>query len=144
LILEHFPEFIFVYHLSVFGFMNIQSIALRISVAMFSIGFIACRHDPLTPLEDAPTISFKDSVQPIIISNCTQDGCHGSNGREFELITYNDIAGRVSAGKPHSSKLYKVITANALGTMPPSPNPRLTDTDIKTIYLWIMQGANDN
>ena len=104
----------------------------------------ACRHDPLTPLEDAPILSFKDDVQPLIVSNCTQSGCHGQNGRKFQLISYDDIMGIVSSGSPHSSKLYKVITANALGTMPPSPNSRLTDTEVKTIYLWIAQGANNN
>lgn len=105
------------------------------------ITFDSCRHDSLTPLEDAPIIS---SVAPIIISNCTQSGCHGPGGGEFPLVTYEEIVGRISAGDPHGSKLYKVITANALGTMPPSPNQRLTDTDIKTIYLWIKQGANNN
>ncbi|HEY9045948.1 MAG TPA: hypothetical protein VIN08_08630 [Ohtaekwangia sp.] len=103
-----------------------------------------CTHDPLTPLEEAPVMSFKDDVQPLIISNCTQAGCHGLNGREFQLITYDDIVAKVSAGKPHSSKLYKVITANALGAMPPKPNPHMTDTEIKTIYLWIAQGATNN
>ncbi len=104
----------------------------------------ACRHDPLTPLEDAPIMSFKDDVQPLIVSNCTQAGCHGQGGSEFRLLSYEDVMTIVSSGNPHSSKLYKVITANALGTMPPSPNTRLTDTEVKVIYLWIAQGANNN
>jgi len=124
--------------------MKKYSVRITIAVAVACLFGNACRHDPLTPLEDAPTISFKDDVQPIIISNCTQAGCHGKDGREFTLISYNDIAGHVHAGSPHGSSLYKAITANAIGTMPPSPNPRLTDVDIKTIYLWIAQGANDN
>lgn len=104
----------------------------------------ACRHDPITPLSDAPTISFKNDVQPVMISNCTQSGCHGSDGHEFKLQTYQDIAGRVKAGEPHASSIYTAITANTLGTMPQPPNPRLTDAQIKTIYLWILQGAKNN
>jgi hypothetical protein len=113
-------------------------------VTLLLAGLTSCRHDPLTPLEDAPIISFKNSVEPIFISNCTQPGCHGRNGSEFPLTNYSEIAARVKAGEPHNSELYKVITKNAIGTMPPSPNPRVTDPDIKTIYLWIMQGAKDN
>jgi len=124
--------------------MNTKSIGINARVLFTLILLSACRHDPLTPLEDAPVISFKDQAQPIIISNCTQSGCHGNGGGEFPLVTYEDIIGHISAGKPHNSKLYKTITANAFGQMPPSPNPHLSDTDIKTIYLWIAQGANNN
>jgi hypothetical protein len=106
--------------------------------------FSNCTHDTLTPLENAPTMSFKTDVQPLIISNCTQSGCHGTNGGEFQLITYDDVMRSVSAGKPHNSKLYKVINSNSFRVMPPKPNPHLTDTELKTIYLWIAQGANDN
>jgi hypothetical protein len=130
---------------SVFSWrMNKQSVVVLLTLLGTLLFTSACRHDPLTPLEDAPVISFKDSVLPVFISNCSQAGCHGSGGGEFPLISYSDIIGRISPGKPHSSQLYKVITSNAFGAMPPSPNPKVSDTDIKTIYLWIMQGANDN
>jgi hypothetical protein len=126
--------------------MKKQSFAITLLLLVMFSGVLLsnCTHDPLTPLEDAPVMSFKDDVQPLIISNCTQSGCHGRNGEEFSLVTYQEVVGRVSAGKPHSSELYKVITANAYGVMPPKPNPHMTDTEIKTIYLWIAQGANDN
>ena len=104
----------------------------------------ACRHDALTPLSNAPAISFKNDIQPIIISNCTQSGCHGSNDRRFKLLTYNDVLSIVKPGAPHSSDLYSSITANTLNTMPQPPNPRLNDTQIKTIYVWILQGAKNN
>jgi len=114
------------------------------SILLLTVLMSNCTHDPLTPLEDAPVMSFKDDVQPLIISNCTQSGCHGGNGGEFRLTTYADVMKKVSARQPHSSKLYKVITANAIGVMPPKPNQHMTDVEIKTIYLWIAQGANNN
>lgn len=114
------------------------------SILLLTALLSRCTHDPLTPLEDAPAMSFKDDVQPLIISNCTQSGCHGGNGGEFQLITYTDVMRKVSSGKPHGSKLYKVIAANAIGVMPPKPNRHMTDVEIKTIYLWIEQGANNN
>ena len=103
-----------------------------------------CRHDALIPLSNAPIMSFKNDIQPIMISNCTQSGCHGSSGHRFKLITYNDVLSIVKAGDPHSSELYSSITANTLNTMPQPPNPRLSDTQIKTIYVWILQGAKNN
>ncbi len=105
--------------------------------------FTSCKHDPLTPLSDAPVISFQNEVQPIIISNCTQSDCH-DGGRNITLITYNDILNEVSPSDPHGSKLYDAITSNSIGTMPKPPNPRLSNTDIKKIYLWILQGAQNN
>jgi len=125
--------------------MNKQSVAATIIAFAFLTTFIAsCRHDPLTPLEDAPLMSFKDNVQPIIISNCTQSGCHGVRGGEFELVTYDNVMAHIQAGDPHGSKLYKTISANAIGKMPPAPNAHLTDEEIKIIYLWIKQGAQNN
>ena len=128
-----------------FLIMNRQSFVIVVSSILLLTGLMFnCTHDPLTPLEDAPIMSFKNDVQPLIISNCTQSGCHGGNGHEFPLVSYTDVMNRVSAGQPHGSKLYKVIASNSLGVMPPKPNRHMTDVEIKTIYLWIAQGANDN
>lgn len=123
------------------SYISILAIALAGAFAVTS-----CRHDPITPLSDAPAISFQNDVQPIIISNCTESGCHGeSEGRGgLKLTTYDEVMKSVSAGNPHASKLYGSITANTMNTMPKPPNPRLSDTQIKTIYLWILQGAKNN
>ena len=114
------------------------------SISLLYIIFLqlSCRHDPITPFEDAPSISFSKDVLPVLISNCTQSGCHGS--KEFALNNYNDIMSHVTAGKAHSSSLYSAITSNAGNVMPVPPNPRLSDMQIKQIYIWIEQGAKDN
>ncbi len=89
-------------------------------------------------------MSFANDIEPIIIGNCTQSGCHGTGGQRMQLLTYNDIVKEVSAGNPNNSNLYDVITSNEIGTMPKPPNPRLSNTQIKMIYLWIAQGAQNN
>ena len=124
--------------------MRKQIIIITFLVAVTLSFLIACRHDPLTPLSNAPAMSFANDIDPIIISNCTQSGCHGAGGRSRELVTYSDILNEVSPGNPHSSNLYDVITSNEIGTMPKPPNPRLSNTQIKMIYLWIAQGAQNN
>ncbi|MEI8279767.1 MAG: hypothetical protein WCG87_08370 [Bacteroidota bacterium] len=125
--------------------MNKISFVVFSLLALIVILTSSCKHDPITPLSDARTISFATDVQPIIIANCTQSGCHGTSGsRKLKLVTYDEIASIVSSGKPHSSSLYTSITSNVLNTMPKPPNPRLSDIQIKTIYVWIMQGAKNN
>lgn len=116
------------------------SVLLLLCIALFT----ACRHNSITPLDTAPTVSFQADVLPVIIANCTEAGCHGQGGSDLKLLTYDEIMRRVTPGKPHSSDLYKVITANTGNVMPQPPNPRLTDNQIKLIFVWISQGAKNN
>jgi len=124
--------------------MNYKWIILFLVSSVSAFVFISCRHEPLVPLSDAPVISFVNDVDPIITSNCTESGCHGAGGHRPQLINYEDILGEVSPGNPYSSSLFDVITSNVVNTMPKPPNPRLTNTQIKTIFLWISQGAQNN
>lgn len=107
--------------------------------------FNSCRHD--TDLSVLKVISFNTEIQPIIAGNCTQSGCHNSQGGEvFSLVTYDEVmAGGVKAGDAHGSKFYNVISNHTLqNIMPPSPLPSLSNDQIKLIYIWIEQGAKNN
>ena len=120
-------------------------IAGVIVFATIIVSINSCKNNTLTPLSAAPVISFKNDVQPLITSYCTESGCHGTDGsRRLKLLTYADVMTEISAGKPHSSNLYQTLIANTVNTMPKPPNARMTDTEIKTIYLWILEGANNN
>src|SRR5947208_15897905 len=115
-----------------------------IAVITGSLLLAACRHSP--QLENAPVISFKNDVQPILSGNCMQSGCHGngSGGEEtrFPLATYDDVIGRVSPGDANGSDIYLAVTGKrGHRIMPPSPQAPLTDNEIVTIYLWIEEGA---
>ncbi|SMO43818.1 hypothetical protein [Solitalea koreensis] len=109
------------------------------------IGATSCKHDP--DLSNTPTISYSNDVQPILIANCTQSGCHGNVYNEgFKLLSYNDVLRHIKPGSATGSQLNKVITAygNIETQMPPPPNRHLNDQEVSTIYLWILQGAKNN
>jgi len=117
---------------------------LCIVLLLFQI--TSCKHDPIIP--ESPAMSFQHDIQPIITANCTEPGCHGNtNSRKFPLITYDDIMknSEIIPGNAQKSKLYLTITAKKGNQiMPPSSKHPLSDQQITTIYLWIMQGAKNN
>lgn len=122
---------------------------LRFSLVLFTGIFTSCGHK--TDLTGLKEISFTNDIQPVISANCAQSGCHSNNsggGRElFSLTNYNDVINNaeVRPGNAKGSKLYEVISNQLfVEIMPPSPNPPLTDDQIKLIYLWIEQGAKNN
>ena len=123
---------------------------LMIALAlMILIGFTSCKHEVVVPT--SPEMSFKTDVQPVLVGNCTQSGCHGTGGsvngggeeRAFALSTYAEVMskGRISPGNPSGSSIYTSITA---GRMPKSPYPFVPDQQVLKLYVWILQGAKDN
>lgn len=105
----------------------------------------SCKHEPVIP--ETPAISYQSDIQPIIIGNCTQDGCHGNvNPEDFSLLNYDEVMSNteIRPKNAQGSKLYKVINGAGEERMPRAPNSPLTDQQIQLIYLWIMQGAKNN
>ena len=123
--------------------------AILIIALLITISINSCKHDVIVPT--SPVISFKTDVQPMIIGNCTQSGCHGNghssgHGGEddaFPLLTYNDVMnrGNISPGSPDNSRIYTAITS---GKMPRSPYPPVPDQGVLKLYIWILQGALNN
>ena len=106
------------------------------------ISLTSCKHDVIVP--DSPVISFQNEVQPILVANCTESGCHASSGGEFPLVSYQDALSNVTPENGRDSKLYKSITGKGESIMPPAPRPMLSDAAIRLIYIWIEQGAKNN
>jgi hypothetical protein len=104
--------------------------------------FISCRHKANIPV--SPQISFSQQIQSILVSNCASAGCHdgSKNNHLSPLLTYTDVRALSVPGNAHGSSLYKRITQLSGGVMP--PDQPLTEDQIKLIYVWIMQGANNN
>lgn len=105
--------------------------------------FQACRRE--SDLTNYPVVSFNNEVLPIITGNCTQSGCHGTvGGEQFALTNYNEVMGIVKAGDARKSDLYRVITGRSFEFMPPSPSDPLTEAQIRSIFVWIEQGAQND
>lgn len=115
-------------------------------IPLFVTLVTACTTISVEPTADIPTVSYKNDIAPIIVSNCTQSGCHGTERTEkFNLLSYGQLSRLVEPNKPHSSELYNVIRLySGEEAMPPKPNLPLTDAQIGQIYIWILQGATDN
>ncbi|HTF05236.1 MAG TPA: hypothetical protein VK826_14505 [Bacteroidia bacterium] len=111
-----------------------------------AVTFFSCKHDPVLPEHE---VSFSSDILPIIQQGCWHAGCHGDSlNQQFKLTDYEKIMdkGEIEPGDPHDSKLYEVITApdGDEDRMPREPYPRLTERQVKLIYIWIAQGAKNN
>ncbi|MEZ4950222.1 MAG: hypothetical protein R2879_13170 [Saprospiraceae bacterium] len=118
---------------------------LQMLLAAFSLAaiFPACTYEYI---EDVNPVCFERDVLPVLVSNCTQSGCHNSIDREkgYDFSSYSAIMsnGAVKPGNYQGSELYKVLVAIGERAMPPSPNEKLSLDQIERISLWIEQGAN--
>jgi len=119
--------------------MNIR-VGKRTIFLPFVLILLSCRHDPEIPI--SPVFTFDKDVSAITLNNCATIGCHDGTSKRRPLITYADVMHYVSAGKPYDSKLFTEIIKLSGSKMPPA-GP-LSDPQIKTIYVWILQGSKEN
>jgi Planctomycete cytochrome C len=118
--------------------MNINS---RERTILLSLLFVfGCRHEPVIPV--SPIFTFNNDVSSITLNNCATVGCHDGSSERRRLQTYSEVMHYVTPGKPYSSKLFTDIIKLSGNKMP--PNGPLSDPQIRTIYVWILQGAKEN
>jgi len=89
---------------------------------------------------------FTRDILPIIQNSCSMSNtnCHNGSGEEsFPLQDYDQIRQIVIPGHPDNSSLYVVITNPSENFMPPSPYAPLPQSNIDSIYSWIMHGAKN-
>lgn len=105
-----------------------------------------CTHDPNIPTD--PIISYKNDVAPIILNNCAIPDCHSSTtGRRHvpPLQTYSEVRQVVDAtGKDAMKSLLMSAITSLNGEKAMPPGQPLPQTQLKVIYIWILQGAKDN
>jgi hypothetical protein len=121
-----------------------------LSLTLFLSVFMSCRHEP--DLSLFPRVVYRPAqgdtvsigVKPILDANCATPGCHVYNGGMFSLESYDDImkGDRIFPGSANKSEIYRCIANRNNSMMPPS-GP-MSDEAIKSIYLWIEQGAKEN
>jgi hypothetical protein len=124
--------------------MKIYKTLLLLMVFSLLIFTIGCTTNP--DMTGVPEVSFKNDVQRILSANCNFEGCHGGQGEEESLVGYDNVMsfGEIKAGNAHGSKLYRLITGRSGPKMPPSGYNEVSSSNIKTLYIWIEQGAKNN
>lgn len=133
----------------------------RVSVMIVGLGFISCRHDPYVSLDNYPEIPFtgvcdpdsvyfQNQILPILVSNCTESGCHNQQDREDGVVldSYQNLLATVEHATQndlHENKLMRAILNNEPDErMPPIPNSPLTADQINLLKKWLEQGAINN
>lgn len=118
--------------------MKIYSILLLIVIGLLNF---SCKKDitavPIPP-ECADTISYSNTVQPLIDENCTTSGCHdASSAGGYTFMTYTDV-------NTNADAIYSAIKHEGIFTDMPLGSPKLTDSLIQQVNCWIAQGKLEN
>ena len=100
-------------------------------------------------------VSFAQDVKPILDQNCLschQEGAEGYVASGFSMVTYDDLmkgtkfGAMVIGGDSEGSNLVVLMEGRADPSisMPHGSMKKVASKDIKTIRLWIDQGARNN
>lgn len=129
---------------------------------LFSV--LACKHEPLVgPTNPNPndpptvgavcspdTVYFQNQVLPLLISNCTQSGCHNAQDRK-EGIVLDSYASLMSTVKKVNSTDWNknelteaILETDPDDRMPRPPSVPLSTVQINLIKTWVSQGALNN
>ena len=146
-----------------------------IVVIFLSLSAPACKHDPgfpgnldpvdttSTPIDtisppggtgsgvfcDPDSIYFQNRILPILISNCTESGCHNEIDRKEGVIltSYQNLMStveKVTNNNWDKNELMKaLLDDNPEDRMPYGKAP-LPQAQINLIAAWIQQGAKNN
>lgn len=138
---------------------QIRVIALFISLAVLAAGVYGCQ--PQTPpAQQKPSVSvapawktvwngsYSEHIQPIFDQHCVS--CHGPERAEGglrldsrdELWKGGEHGIVVTPGNPRTSVLITSVDGTATGAsrMPPT-GPRLSDTEVRNLVVWVEAGA---
>lgn len=115
-------------------------IFLMICIASLAIvGLNGCYYDKEDQLYpnltgcDSTNVTFSASIQPIISSRCSINGCHVAGAQVPDLSTYTNIVANIARVK---------VRAMDLKTMP-SSGP-LSTCEIAKLQKWINAGTPNN
>ena len=129
--------------------------------------FLSCLNDRNSPLADHPnvidtikvivppkpavdcspdTVYFKQTILPLVTSNCAKSGCHDAiSHKEGVILTdYTNIMREVKVSSPASSDLYKCLNKTGDERMPPAPAAEFSLSNKALFLKWIQQGAKNN
>jgi hypothetical protein len=96
---------------------------------------------PVDPVEvgDCPdTISYQQSIEPLININCSVSGCHNSSGAGGYILTSHN---QVSA---NANVIFGAIMHNPGTANMPQGAAQLADSSIMQFECWMNQGKANN
>lgn len=98
---------------------------------------------------DPDSIYFANQILPILISNCTQSGCHNEQDREdgIVLTSFQNLLSSVDGlneTDPDDNDLLEVLLEDDPDKRMPYGKPPLPQAQIQLITQWIQQGAKNN
>jgi cytochrome c553 len=123
---------------------------------------VSCQHksvldpsaDPDNPLVvsdncDPDTVYFNNQVLPVLISNCTQSGCHNATDKEdgVDLSSYYGVLSTVEHILDtdwSENKLIRVLVDSDPDERMPYERDPLPQDQIELLKTWIKQGALHN
>ncbi len=120
--------------------MTVKSVTLTLVCSAIVLVLSQCTKDHLPE----PAICYQTDIEPLIVSNCTQSGCHNSTDHAagYDFTTYQGILEGVEPGHYKGSEMYKVlILPFGEKRMPQSPAEPFSDEQIALFARWIEEGA---
>ena len=141
---------------------------LYLCIALFStLGVLSCQHDPFVqPADpnnpdnpDNPTVTgacdpdsvyFQNQILPILVSNCTESGCHNAIDQQEGVVldSYQSLVTTVENATQNDfqeNKLMRALLETELDErMPPVPKSALPQAQIDLLKTWLAQGARNN
>lgn len=145
-------------------------------VILLSLSTPACKHDPSLPggsdptdttgnpidttgnnggnngsgiLCDPDSIYFQNQILPILVSNCTESGCHNETDHKEGVIltSYQSLMStveHVTDNNWNENKLMKALLEDDPDDRMPYNKAPLPQAQINLIGAWIQQGAKNN
>ena len=127
---------------------KIKSITFLIVMSFISFLFItSCEWEKYNPdLIEVENVSFSKDIIPIFNQSCNTIGCHSENGVAPDLSpvnAYQNLKDKnmIDLASPENSELYIRMT-DVKNPMPLSGI--LSGKTVKTILVWIEEGAQNN
>ena len=141
-------------------------------VILLSLSTPSCKHDPAFPGGSDPTdtignpvdttgnpglgvpcdpdsVYFQNQILPILVSNCTESGCHNETDHQEGVIltSYQHLMSTVEHVTDNNwgeNKLMKVLLDDDPDDRMPYNKAPLPQAQINLIAAWIQQGAKNN
>jgi len=149
-----------------------RSLLFLILCGVFGVGllFPSCKHDSMFNVDpiptdttgtggnngggsgvlcDADTTYFANQILPMLISNCTESGCHNAQDHEegVVLTSYQSLMStveHVTRTDWDNNDLIEVLTEDDPDKRMPYGKPPLSQAQIDLIKRWVQQGALNN